>query len=431
MKIKYLLPVSVLIILLLGSCKQSTDTAHTKSNQTKELTQKPIQISSSDKESSCVYLTEDENQIPILSWVEVDTTGEKAFYFAKMDIDKGKFSESTQIPIPQNTSVHEEGMPKIAVKSDGTLLALYEVSESMENSKWGLGDVRYIESFDNGKNWSEPKSVAPKDYQHKLSSSFSGMARLDNGEIGIAWLGTNKDEAKKGRPVKFAQTVGKDSLSEPILIDEEACECCRIALNTNRNGELMLAYRDLLPGNIRDISAVTSHDNGKTFKTPVSFSGDHWEINGCPHNGPSVVGSNGHFFVTWFTGKEGKSGVNYAVLDSLGRMKSRTRIDAQGQFIQVGLLANTNPILVYNEDYQSQDGNALSKILIERTEAGKRFRKEITLPNAHANYPVVKPIDEHNLVVAWVGDNNIYYRPISVKSIDEPVEQEIDLLSKN
>src|SRR5699024_4423479 len=224
------------LIFIMGACKQSSPTE----TQSETASFPSFQISGKGRKASCVYLTKDEHSTPIISWVEIDTASrEKAFYFAKMNTGDEKFGQPVSVPIPQNTSIHEEGMPKIAVKADGTLLALFETSEPLEGSKWGLGDVRYMQSFDKGKTWTEPRSVSPEDYAAQRSSSFSGLTRLSNGQIGMAWLGTHKDPSKEGRPVKFAKTIGRDSLSSPIVLDRKACECCRIAMAGNAGGGLL------------------------------------------------------------------------------------------------------------------------------------------------------------------------------------------------
>lgn len=417
---KIFISLSIIAVFLLSSCKQSSSENHKK---IKNKTTEPVLLSNRNRKASSVYLTQDKNNTPLISWGEIDTVkNKKHFYFSQIDTISGEFKRRQSIPIEQNASIHAEGMPKIAVKGDGSLFALYETSEPLKDSKWGLGDTRYVQSFDNGKTWTSSKSVAPKDYDNNLSSSFSGLTRLSDGKIGVAWLSTNKDKTKEGRPVKFAKTMGKDSLSDPILIDDKACECCRISLNSNKNNNLIIAYRDLLPREVRDISVALSKNNGDTFSKPVAFSGDHWKIKGCPHNGPAVVSTKNHFFVTWFTNKKGRSGVNYAVLDGQGKMKHRRRITVNGHFIQIDRLPNGDRILAYSEAYQ-KEGDYYSKIKVERIKDHKIFEKEITPAKATADYPVIQAVDNHKLIVAWHEKEQVFYRIIPIKAINIPINQ--------
>lgn len=414
----YIVP--LLLLFLLGSCKKSPKAETTEASVQTKTEAEPHLLSTEGQEASSVYLTKDEKNNPLISWVEVDSvTREKAFYFARFEARKNQFGKATSIPIQQNASIHEEGMPKMAVKGDGSLFALYETSEEpKENERWGLGDVRYLQSFDKGKTWTKPRSVAPKDYEADQSSSFSGLSRLRDGEIGIAWLSTSADPSDTGRPVKFAKTHGKEGLTDPVLVDPHACECCRIAMDSYGDQGLIIAYRSLRGDNIRDIAVSQSIDNGSSFSDPYAFSGDHWEINGCPHNGPSIAAVNDHFYVTWFTGKEDKEGVHYAELDSEGKVQKRQKIDAYGQFIQVGVSTEGNRFLAYNHDYQNEDGKPESQIIVERIQEGKSFKKELVSPHREANYPMVGTSSDGNLVVAWSDKGQVYYTALSPKTID-------------
>lgn len=406
--------ITILIAVLWGACKQAPKDKDEKPLVTSD--SKPVLISSENQDASCVYLTQDDTLNPIISWVEVDsTTQKKAFYFSRFNSETNAFGVPIPIPIQQNASIHEEGMPKIAVKSDGTLLAIYETSEPLKNSKWGLGDVRYLQSFDDGASWTPAKSVAPKDYKAHLSGSFSGITRLSDGEIGIAWLGTSKKGP--GRPVKFAKTTG-EGLTDPVVIEKQACECCRIAMDQNGDDGLVVAYRSLRGDNIRDIAIALSKDNGQTFQDPVSFSGDNWKVEGCPHNGPSISVFNHQFLVAWFTGKQGEEGVHYARLDSIGQPLEKKRVESEGQFIQVEFASENNQFFAYNQDYQGQEGKIQSRIVVEKKQGGDAYKKEVSLPNSQANYPVLKRTKKGSLLVAWSDEGRIFYRLLAPRDID-------------
>ncbi|TAN17827.1 MAG: hypothetical protein EPN37_06155 [Chitinophagaceae bacterium] len=400
-----------------------------------------ILLSSEQNKASCAFLTTNGNNIPMVSWIEIDNKGWKHFYFSTLDTATQKFSSPVSIPIEQDLSIHEEGMPKIAVKGDGSLFVMYETSVPSKNSRWGLGDIRYIQSFDGGKSWTSPKSVAPEEIAKGLSCNFSDLTRLSDGEIGITWLGTNPrsmemkahamtnmDHAmsemkhtmhEEGRPVEFAKTEGKNGMSRPILIDPSACQCCRTAVSSNKSGGISIAYRDLMPGDIRDISVSTSDNNGNTFSVPLSFSDDHWVVDGCPHDGPAIVAIGSRGFAAWFTGSKKDEGVNYAELDSLGRVIKRGNFSDKGRFIQLGLLPDGTRILAYNENYTKGD-SVYSRIMVGKVLGNEAFEKEITPKDAQANYPVVQAEDNKHVVVAWSDAGKVYYRVIRVNTIDSP-----------
>ena len=101
----------------------------------------------------------------------------------------------------------------------------------------------------------------------------------------------------------------------------EACPCCRTAIATSPDGKTAyLAWRGVLPGNIRDVVVARSEDGGRTWGAPVRVHADGWVFDGCPHAGPALqVDSAGRVHVAWWTGKEGAAGVFYARSDDGAR----------------------------------------------------------------------------------------------------------------
>ncbi len=382
----------------------------------------PVLLSDTNNKASCVFLAKDEKNNPVVSWTETDSTGNKHFYFSNWDVKSGKFTPGMAIPVEPNTSIHEEGMPKIAVKGDGTIVAIYETSVPSAKSRFGLSDIQYIMSFDKGKTWTDHRSIqtgAP----HNGSRSFGNMIRLDDGEIGIAWLDTDPDDANSGRPVKFARTNGKEGFGDAILIEPFACQCCRTALSSDGQGNIRVVFRDLLSGSVRDISVSSSADNGRTFSKAVPFSNDHWVIDGCPHNGPSVVSQNEATYVTWFTGSSRK-GVFYAALDKNNNMILKRQLAPNGRFVQLCLMPNGTRIAAYNASYREGD-TMYSKIVLNKIEGSAFLEKEITLPRVHASYPVIQVAGKENVVIAWTDNDKVYYTQLNTNTITEVTKEAI------
>ncbi|MCO5240585.1 MAG: hypothetical protein M9904_11075 [Chitinophagaceae bacterium] len=381
----------------------------------------PVLLSNIYNKASCVFLTNDEKNNPVISWTEIDSTGEKHFYFANWNVKSQQFAPGLAIPIASNTSIHEEGMPKVAVKGDGTLVATYETSVPSEKSRFGLSDIQYVMSFDKGKTWTHHQSIQP-DAVHTGSRSFGNMIRLDDGEIGLSWLDTDPDTTNRGRPVKFARTKGSEGFDNAILIKSSACQCCRTALSSNGWGNVRVVFRDLLSGSVRDISVCSSADNGLTFDKAVPFSNDHWVVDGCPHNGPSVVSKNEHTYAAWFTGSE-QNGVFYGELDEQNNMLSKQQLDRNGRFVQLCLMPDSSRIVAYNSTYRMED-SVYHKIVVNKIEGKNIFQKEVTLPHAHAAYPVVQPAGKQQVIVAWTDNGRIYYTKINTNTITEVANAE-------
>ncbi len=380
-------------------------------------------ISDPARLATSVYLTSDEKNNPVISWCETDDTGKKSFYLSFFDTVEAKFSSPVNIPVEQTVSFHEEGMPKIAVKGDGSIVAIYETPSPTEKNKYA-GNVRYVQSHDKGKSWSEPLCVHTDTAAGK-SRSFASLARLSNGEVGACWLDVALDYKKEGRPVKFASTKGSNGFTNEVVIDSVACQCCRTAISSADNGIVSVLYRDILNDSIRDISVSSSIDNGQSFNEPVTFSGDNWNINGCPHNGPGVVSVGKVTYATWFTGGSQK-GVWYAELDKEKNVRLKKHISANGRNIQLCVLPTGERILASNENVRQLD-SFYSKIVVNKITDQNVWTMDITSSTAHASYPVIKSFGANKVVVAWVEQNKIFYTLVDAGKIKTEAQQPSNL----
>jgi hypothetical protein len=402
-------------IVLLQSC-------NTLSEEQPPLT---VLLSSENHKASCVYLTIDEKKNPVASWCETDTGGRKYFFLSFLNTAEGKFAPAINIPIEQNVNLHEEGMPKIAVKGDGSIVAVYETSSPTKENEYA-SYLRYTQSFDKGKTWSPPGYVHT-DTANGKSHSFAAITKLSNGEIGASWLDEAFNDKQGGRPVKFASTDGNKGFKKEILIDSVACECCRTSISSDDRGNISIVYRDIINGSIRDMSVSKSTNNGQSFSHPVWFSGDNWKINGCPHNGPSVITAGNVTYTAWFTGGAQK-GVYYSEMDNKNKILVKRQISANARNIQLCLLPRGTRVLAYNESVQAAD-SFYSKIVVNKIEDNKVFAKDITSAKAHAAYPVIKAFETDKVIVAWSQEGKVYYSIVEAGKINKGIQSPRTLLN--
>jgi YHS domain-containing protein len=407
------LTIIILIISILSACADKG----AKKDQT---VLSPVLLSDSTGIATCVLLASDEKDKPVITWCETDKNSSgKRFYMAFLDEATGSFSDRITIPIEQNTNFHEEGMPKIAVKNDGTIIAVYETSAPVEKNNFA-GFVHYIVSTDKGKTWSPPVSLSA-DTAAGTSHSFAAVTRLGDGEIGACWLDESFDKNMTGRPVKFSKTNHENRFTNEMVIDSIACQCCRIAMSSSAEGKIYVAYRDIINDSIRDMSISTSIDNGRNFTAPVPFSNDGWIINGCPHNGPSIAVTSYAAYAAWFTGGR-QRGVYYCELNDKNEAINKQLVSDQGRFIQLCLLQNGSRVLAYNENVQEGE-QVYSKIILNRIEQQKAFGKEINTGKTMVSYPVVKSFGNNSILVAWKSNDKVYYVVTNADDITDEVQQ--------
>jgi hypothetical protein len=262
----------------------------------------PGAISSDEAKAESVYLTHDHEGRPVAVWTE-RLEKDLDLYFSASSDDGKSFSEKIVVPMSGDVATHAEGMPKVAFKKDGTIVAAYEKSAPTPDNKYA-GAIYYVQSSDGGKSWSKEQFLH-SDTLAGRSRSYFDLERLPDGEIGASWLDIKLDHTTGGRSVRFAKTSAAQGFGNEILIDSSACQCCRIDVYSDITGKVNIAYRGLIKGvmgrSIRDMMLVTSADNGESFSTPLRISEDNWAIEGCPHTGPSLCSSNAGLYSLWYT----------------------------------------------------------------------------------------------------------------------------------
>ena len=347
---------------------------------------KEIRLSNPQFVGATPRLTTDHRNNPVLSWTE---KGESKghFYFSVSENGGRTFGPKVRVNTPAVFSSHAEGMPKVAFKRDGTVLAVFEVSKPTADAP-RASDLLYVISTNGGQTWTEPKTVH-RDVTPGKGHSFSNVSRLPNGEIGIAWL-DEKAPDKEGRTVKFAQTVAGGGFGKEVLVDDNACQCCRTNVFVDNQNRIHVTYRDLLADGARDISHAVSADGGRTFTSPKVVYNDGWKINACPHTGPDVAQMGNDLFVTWFSGGD-KPGIKLARLG--GSQLAASMVSERTKHPQMATV-NGQLVWVWDESMELKntagESQFIQRIGLRKLVAGKITPATyITPTGVNASYPVV------------------------------------------
>ncbi|MCU0471527.1 MAG: glycoside hydrolase [Arcicella sp.] len=345
---------------------------------------KTTQLSDSQRIGTTPRFTTDQQGNPVLSWAEKDEATKKNHFFFAISKDGGNtFSDKIAVRLPENYSVHAEGMPKVAFKKSGEILATFEVSKPTEKAP-RASNFYFVSSRDGGKTWSEPQTIHDDQTAGK-GHSFGEIATLPDGQIGFVWL-DDKLGKYEGRSVKFRQTLPNGKLSPEVVVDSNACQCCRTNLFVDNNQNYHILFRDLLADGSRDISHVVSKDGGKTFSQFKTVFDDKWKINACPHTGPGITQVGGNLYATWFTGKENEAGVRLSKIGS-GQLMDKM-VNNRVKHPQVGAL-NDKLILVWDQSMQKEE-KFFTKIGLKVFEKDGSFKEDWITPDFMVStYPVV------------------------------------------
>lgn len=210
-----------------------------------------------------------------------------------------------------------EERPKIAFGPKGEIYVAY--TKPVANPH--IGDIRFARSLDGGRSFSDPLTVHAN--RDRIVHAFGSMIVDHAGRIYIAWIdGRGKAEAKargetyRGSAIYYAVSDdGGATFKGDYKIADHVCECCRLSLSLNAQGNPVAMWRHVFEPNVRDHALAELTPDGKAGAvTRATF--DDWRIDACPHHGPSVAyAPDGTRHQVWFNGKDGDSaGVLYAAV---------------------------------------------------------------------------------------------------------------------
>ena len=209
---------------------------------------------------------------------------------------------------------HGEAPPKLVYAPDGTLYALYAVGRVVPGRRFPFTTLRLSTSRDQGRTWTAPLAVGGDSTPG--SRNFHALHVDSTGALYVAWL-ESRAQSKSATFLTRSADGGRSWTPAVRVALDEACPCCRTAIATAPDGTLYLAWRTVLPGNIRDVVVASSADQGRTWSQPQRVHADNFVFEGCPHAGPSMhVDDRGSIHIAWWTGREGAAGVYYARSDA-------------------------------------------------------------------------------------------------------------------
>lgn len=235
--------------------------------------------------------------------------------------DAGRnFSAPIQVTTKRlNLDWGPDARPKIVVDRKGGIAVAFSIFRDEAFN----GQVLYTRLADGGKSFAELKPITASNE----SQRFEALALDQDGTIFAAWLDKrNRVPAREagrkyeGAALFFASSRdGGATYTGARLARDGTCECCRLGLTFAAPGRPAVIFRNIFEGGVRDHAIMTFTD----ISTPGEIhrvSNDDWQINACPHHGPSLtVAPNGTYHVTWYTNGKARKGLFYAHSRDEGR----------------------------------------------------------------------------------------------------------------
>jgi hypothetical protein len=374
------------------------------------------------------YLTKDNKGNPVLCWTEQDA--KDSLYRLKYAVYNRKteaFNAVVTVAASAGSSTSAESMGKIAFKADGMVMAVFAKRFPKEKNPYA-GAIYYSFSADDGKNWSKAQFLH-SDTSHAYGRSFFDVSTLKDGELAAIWLDGRYGKSIKGSALFFSRTEKGKGFGLDTCLDKGTCECCRTDILCDQSGNIHLAYRSIqfpsaLSGKqVRDMVYKISTDNGKTFSAAKTISKDNWEIEGCPHSGPSLAESKNGINALWFTAG-GHPGLYFTTAPQGADFRGRQLMTAQGRHPQMVALTDGRLAAVCEEStggaenamqHMNHSGGKMSMAMMPAAPAKIVLRilgGPVVLPSENVSngqyadhHAVLSDLDK-DVLVAWIRDSH-------------------------
>ena len=166
--------------------------------------------------------------------------------------------------------------------------------------------------------------------------SFNEMVVTDTGDVYIAWLdGRAKVAAEKqGTRLRHSEIylahanfIQGKTVFDNSYLTQGTCVCCRLAMDLDQHALPILMWRHVFEKNTRDHGFLTMKNQQQANPIKrVSF--EKWQVDGCPHQGPSMVrekigGNSNRVHMAWFNNASDASGLFYSYSDNNGADMSK------------------------------------------------------------------------------------------------------------
>jgi len=150
----------------------------------------------------------------------------------------------------QKIGTDGDARPKIAIAKNGNIYVTWTQALSTPYS----GYIWFSNSSDGGKTFSQPRIVHQD--RAEITHRFDALSVSPSGRIYVAWVDKRDliaaKKAKKtydGAAIYYAVSDDQGaSFSVEHKVADSSCECCRIAMLANEQGEAVMMWRHLFDG---------------------------------------------------------------------------------------------------------------------------------------------------------------------------------------
>ena len=237
--------------------------------------------------------------------------------------------------------VYGEDPPRVAIGSAANETTPPEIVVTWPSDRAKHLGLRSSRSLDGGRTFLPSVSIG--DEAIVGERGFQSVTVGPDHIVHAAWLDQRRDPGTPLHknvegdwdPMHLMFASANDGRWSPeARLATDVCGCCKTAIATAKDGTIYVAFRNIYPGSLRDISFTVSRDNGRTFSPTVRVSEDHWQLDGCPDDGPTIaLDGEGVVHLVWPTlvqGEQPAIGLFHASTRDGRTFTARQRIETLG-----------------------------------------------------------------------------------------------------
>ena len=340
---------------------------------------------------------------PILSWVEYVNDSTDALVHSALI--NNTWTAPKDIAKGQNWFVNWADFPSLVSYPQQEVLAAHWLQKSAAGTY--DYDIQLAQSYDGGQTWG--KSFVLNQDGIAAEHGFVSLLPISKQSLFATWLDgryTKTENDSDGHEhghggamtLRAAFIHPDNTINQDIELDPKVCDCCQTSAALTSNG-VIIAYRDRLEGEIRDISII--RQVGFDWTQPRRVFEDNWEIAGCPVNGPKIIAEDEKVAIAWFTMAQNTAKVKVAFSEDAGATFSEPiRIDEGNPLGRVDIAFGTEGVIVsWLENKEQWAEIKLQKVKAAgKIGASKRLTK--TSPSRASGFPILEKWNDQFLV-AW------------------------------
>ncbi len=186
-----------------------------------------------------------------------------------------------------------------------------------------------------------------------------------------------------------------------------------------------MAWRNVTASQVRDIVIAASQDRGATWTAPALVSNDKWQIDGCPHSGPSLILRGNELVIAWFSAPDDRSRLFWSSsldggLHFAPRRELAEHIDSPNHPF-LGLIDGELWVTYEGREHHERQGWGPRTAFVQKLRSDSSERPfRVPSGAGSAAYPVISRIGPSAVLVSWTAESDAGPSLVGVRAYTNP-----------